>query len=108
VGEKRNAYGISMGNAEGKRPVGRSRYRWEKNIKMKLRYYLTNVTGSPSYVQRVILKLIKNVVAHTHNASCVTQHEDTQHHEIHESVDGTTHRISESQNGSTAISTNNF
>jgi hypothetical protein len=33
---------------------------------------------------------------------------DTQHHEIHEGVDGTTHGILKSQNGSIAVSTNNF
>jgi hypothetical protein len=33
---------------------------------------------------------------------------DTQHHEIHQRVDGTTHRILESQNGSKAVSTVTF
>jgi hypothetical protein len=28
--------------------------------------------------------------------------------QIHEHIDGTTHRILESQNGSTAVTTNNF
>jgi hypothetical protein len=37
VGEKRNAYGILLGKAEWKRPLGRSRRRWENNIKMDLR-----------------------------------------------------------------------
>jgi hypothetical protein len=34
---KMNAYGFSVGKPEGKRPLGRTRYRWENNIKMDLR-----------------------------------------------------------------------
>jgi hypothetical protein len=37
VGEKRNAYRISVGKSEGKRPLGRPRCRWVDNIKMNLR-----------------------------------------------------------------------
>jgi hypothetical protein len=33
----RNAYKVSMGKTEGKRPQGRARRRWEDNIKMDLR-----------------------------------------------------------------------
>jgi hypothetical protein len=36
-GEKRNAYGISMGRPEGKRSLLRPRRRWVDNIKMDLR-----------------------------------------------------------------------
>jgi hypothetical protein len=36
-GEKRNAYRISVGKPEGKRPLGRPRRRWVDNIKMDLR-----------------------------------------------------------------------
>jgi hypothetical protein len=32
-----NAYRILVGNAEGKRPLGRPRRRWVDNIKMNLR-----------------------------------------------------------------------
>jgi hypothetical protein len=35
--EKRNAYRILVGKAEGKRPLGRRRRRWLDNIKMDLR-----------------------------------------------------------------------
>jgi hypothetical protein len=35
--EKRNAYRISVGKTEGKRPLGRPRHRWEGNIKVYLR-----------------------------------------------------------------------
>jgi hypothetical protein len=37
-GEKRNAYRILVGKPEGKRPLGRSRRRWEDNIKLGLRH----------------------------------------------------------------------
>jgi hypothetical protein len=35
-GEKRNAYRLLVGKAEGKRPLGRPRRRWVDNIKMDL------------------------------------------------------------------------
>jgi hypothetical protein len=37
MGEQRNAYRISMGKPEGKRPLGRKKQRWEHNIKIDLR-----------------------------------------------------------------------
>jgi hypothetical protein len=36
-GGKRNAYRISVGKSEGKRPLGRPKYRWGNNIKLDLR-----------------------------------------------------------------------
>jgi hypothetical protein len=36
-GEKSTAYSILVGNPEGKRPLGRPRYRWTDDIKMDLR-----------------------------------------------------------------------
>jgi hypothetical protein len=36
-GEKRNAYWISVGKSDGKRPLGRPKSKWEDNIKMDLR-----------------------------------------------------------------------
>jgi hypothetical protein len=37
VGEVRNAYKISAGKPEGKRPLRRPRCRWEDNMRMNLR-----------------------------------------------------------------------
>jgi len=36
-GGGRTIYGVLVGRPEGKRPLGRSRRRWEDNIKMDLR-----------------------------------------------------------------------
>jgi hypothetical protein len=36
-GEQRNTYRGLVGKQEGKRPLGRPRYRWEDYIKMNLR-----------------------------------------------------------------------
>ena len=36
-GAVRKVYRVSVGKPEGKRPLGRSRRRWEDNIKMDLR-----------------------------------------------------------------------
>jgi hypothetical protein len=36
MGEMRNAYSIFPGKSEGIRPLGRSRYRWEDNIRIDL------------------------------------------------------------------------
>jgi hypothetical protein len=37
MGEGRGVYRVLVGKPEGKRPLGRSRHRWEDNIKMDLR-----------------------------------------------------------------------
>jgi hypothetical protein len=37
MGRKWKAYRILVGKPEGKRPLGRPRYRWVENIKMDLR-----------------------------------------------------------------------
>jgi hypothetical protein len=49
MGEKRNAYRISVGNPEGKRQLERPRCRWVDNIKMDLRgmgWYGLDQSGS--------------------------------------------------------------
>jgi hypothetical protein len=37
MGEGRGVYRVLVGRPEGKRPLGRSRRRWEDNIKLDLR-----------------------------------------------------------------------
>ena len=37
IEQSRNAYRVSVGKPEGKRPLGRPKRRWEDNIKMDLR-----------------------------------------------------------------------
>jgi hypothetical protein len=37
MGERRGAYRALVGKPEGRRPLGRPRFRWEDNIKMDLR-----------------------------------------------------------------------
>jgi hypothetical protein len=37
MGEGRGVYGVLVGKPEGKRPMRRSRHRWEDNIKMDLK-----------------------------------------------------------------------
>jgi hypothetical protein len=37
IGERRGVYRVLVGKPEGKRPPGRSRRRWEDNIKMDFR-----------------------------------------------------------------------
>jgi hypothetical protein len=37
MGKKRNAYRISVGKPEGKRSLGRPRYKWEGTIRIDLR-----------------------------------------------------------------------
>jgi len=36
MGQRRRVYGVLVGKTEGKRPLGRSRRRWEDNIKLDL------------------------------------------------------------------------
>jgi hypothetical protein len=36
MGEERGVHRVLVGKPEGKRPLGRSRHRWEDNIKMDL------------------------------------------------------------------------
>jgi hypothetical protein len=70
-------------------------------------------TEQPANFNDVIVLLIfllrfrlylETLVVYIHN----TTGRATQYHGIHERVGGTTHRILEPQNGSTAVSTNNF
>jgi len=35
--ERRDVYRVLLGTADGKRPLGRSRHKWEDNIKMDVK-----------------------------------------------------------------------
>jgi hypothetical protein len=37
MGEERNVYKVLMGKPEGNRPLGRTRHRWEDEVRMDLR-----------------------------------------------------------------------
>jgi 3-oxoacyl-ACP reductase-like protein len=37
IGENRDVYRVLVGKPEGKRPLGRPRLRWERNIRMDLK-----------------------------------------------------------------------
>jgi hypothetical protein len=37
MGEERRMYNVLVGKFEGKRPLGRPRYRWEDGIRLDLR-----------------------------------------------------------------------
>ena len=45
MGETRGAYIILVWKPEGKKPLGRSRRRWEDNIKLDLRKWNRDMTG---------------------------------------------------------------
>jgi hypothetical protein len=36
IGDRRGAYRVSVGRPEGRRPLGKPKYRWENNIKVDL------------------------------------------------------------------------
>jgi hypothetical protein len=36
MADRRGVYGVYVGRSDGKRPLGRSRHRWEDNIEMDL------------------------------------------------------------------------
>jgi len=36
MGDRRGVYRVLVGNPEGKKPLGRSKRRWEDNIKMDI------------------------------------------------------------------------
>jgi hypothetical protein len=50
MGEMRGLYRVLVGKPDGKRPLGRSRHRWEDNIKMDLQEV---VCGSRDWIELV-------------------------------------------------------
>jgi hypothetical protein len=48
MGEKRKVYKVLMGKPEGRRPLGRSRRRWEDGVRMDLREIGLGVCGLDS------------------------------------------------------------
>jgi hypothetical protein len=48
MGEERKVYRVLMGKAEGKRPLGRPRHRWEDGIRLDVR---ENGWGSVECIQ---------------------------------------------------------
>jgi hypothetical protein len=51
-GDKRNAYRLLVGKPEGKRPLGRPRYRWTDNIEMVAR-----VVGMVVWTRLILLRI---------------------------------------------------
>jgi hypothetical protein len=43
MGERKGIYRVLVGNPEGKRPLGRPRFRWENNVKMDLQEVVCGV-----------------------------------------------------------------
>ena len=51
MGERRGVYRVLVRKPEGKRPFGRSRVRWENNIKMVLREVDVRVWSESSWLR---------------------------------------------------------
>lgn len=49
IGEERKAYGVLVGNSEGKSPLGRPSSRWENLIRMALREIDYGAWGGGSF-----------------------------------------------------------
>jgi hypothetical protein len=52
MGERRGVYRELVGKPEGRRPLGRPRYRWEENIKMDLQKVGCGITDWIEYSDR--------------------------------------------------------
>jgi len=51
MGERRGVHRVLLGNPKGKRPLGRSRLRWEDNIKMDLQGESVGVWAGSSRIR---------------------------------------------------------
>jgi hypothetical protein len=65
MGEKGNVYRLLVGEPEGKRPLGRPRYRWIGNIKMDLEIGLNVVNwiglAQDRYRWRALVNSVMNL-----------------------------------------------
>jgi len=62
VWERRNAYSVLVGRPEGRRPLGKSRHRWEDNIKMELELGLGGMDWNDLVEDRDRWQALANVV----------------------------------------------
>ena len=64
-GERRDVYRVLVGKPEGKRPLGRTRHRWEDNIKMDFRKWDRRMdriaTAQNRYGRRSLVNAVMNV-----------------------------------------------
>ena len=66
MGERRGVYRVLVGKPEGKRPLGRTRRRWENNIRMDLQNVGCGVMdwielGQDRYRWRALVNFVINV-----------------------------------------------
>jgi hypothetical protein len=51
MGERRGVYRVLVGNPEGKTPLGRSRCRWEDNVRWIFRTWYVGVCNGSSWLR---------------------------------------------------------
>jgi hypothetical protein len=61
MNKKRNAYRILVGKPEGKRPLGRHKYRWVDNIKRVLREIRWGGMAQERYQWRALANTVMNL-----------------------------------------------
>jgi hypothetical protein len=69
MGVKKNAYRISVGKPEGKRPLGRPRHWWEDNNKMDLQ---ETEWGGMDWINLAQNRNQRRVIANTVRNLCVS------------------------------------
>jgi hypothetical protein len=58
MGEERKVYKVLVGKPEGKRPLGRTRHRWEDGIRMDLREI---VFGGVDWIRLAVVSAVMNL-----------------------------------------------